>query len=94
MTRGLLLDASESQDSAGLGEVLGHLPWQVRAGAGAGAGDHFEVAQHREKHDVRGRRCILVCLLWSDSDSRNGELEQGCSKGDTDVTAGLRDMGT
>lgn len=73
---------------------MGVSPGQVRAGAGAGAGDHFEVARHREEHDVRGRGFILVCLLWSVSDSRNGDLEQGCSKGDTNVTAGLKDMGT
>lgn len=41
----------------------------------AGAGDHSEVAQHREEHNIRERGCILVCLLWSVSDSRNGDLE-------------------
>lgn len=69
---------------------LGISPGQVRAGAG----DHFEVAQHREEHNVREREHILVCLLWSVSDSKNGDLEQVCNKGDTNVTAGLKDMGT
>lgn len=68
---------------------MGISPGQMRAGAGAGAGDHFEVAQHREEHDVRERECALVCLLWSVSDSRNGDLEHGCSKGDTNVMVSL-----